>query len=100
MDWNTLLLMAMGLIALVIIMEIFIRWSIMRDLSDFLKATSMATTSVIAESIKAGTHERAEALRTIVSLGTIDMVTDYISRGKVFDIWETEVLSRVRKTGE
>jgi hypothetical protein len=100
MDLETLILIAIGLIALVVIMEVFLRWFVMRDLSDFLKATSMAVTSTIAESIKAGTHERTEALRTIVSLGTIDMVTDYISRGKVFDIWETEALARLMRRGE
>ena len=100
MDLQTFALILLGLVALLIVMEMFLRWFIMRDLSDFLKATSMATTSVIAESIKAGTHERTEALRTIVSLGTIDMVTDYISRGKVFDIWETETLAKVRRAGE
>jgi hypothetical protein len=95
MDLETLILIALGLIALVVIMEVFLRWFVMRDLSDFLKATSMAVTSTIAESIKAGTHERTEALRTIVSLGTIDMVTDYVSRGRMFDMLETEAMLRL-----
>jgi len=99
MDLNTLLLITLGLIGLVIVMEMFLRWFVMRDISDFLKATAMTTTSVITEAIKAGVHERTEALRTIVSLGTIDMVTDYISRGKMFDIWEDEVWVKIRKEG-
>jgi hypothetical protein len=100
MDLETLILIVLGLIGLVIVMEMFLRWFVMRDISDFLKATSMTTTSVITEAIKAGVHERTEALRTIVSLGTIDMVTDYISRGKVFDVWETEALARLIRKGE
>jgi len=100
MDLQTFILLLLGLVGLLIVMEIFLRWFIMRDISDFLKATSMTTTSVITEAIKAGVHERTEALRTIVSLGTIDMVTDYISRGKIYDIWEAEALARLRKAGE
>ena len=93
-DLNTLILISLGLIALAIVMEMFVRWFIMRDISDFLKTTAATTTSVITEAVKAGVAERTEALRTIVSIGTIDMVTDYINRGRFYDLIEAEIHSK------
>ena len=96
-DLNTLILVGLGLVGLAVVAEMFMRWFVMRDISDFLKATAMTTTSVITEAVKAGVAERTEALRTVVNVSTIDIVTDYVSRGRYYDMLESSMQTEMLK---